>query len=100
MIVHDLKHPTESLIDSLQLVMRSLKNLEQAFYSLLDTDRDIKMANSGIFLQLQEVREHLETLNVKLSSKDQVSHKIGQDCAANILNKNRSDKLKLSKSNG
>lgn len=28
MIIHDLKHPTESLIDSLQIVMKHLKKLE------------------------------------------------------------------------
>ena len=31
MIVHDLKHPTESLIDSLQFVMQALKKLEDTF---------------------------------------------------------------------
>ena len=41
MIVHDLKHPTESLIDSLQLVMRALRNLEEAFYSLSESEKDI-----------------------------------------------------------
>jgi hypothetical protein len=38
MIVHDLKHPTESLIDSLQFVLRALRKLEETFYSLSQSD--------------------------------------------------------------
>lgn len=42
MIIHDLKHPTESLIDSLQIVMKHLKKLE-LFIAKLNTLSD----NSG-----------------------------------------------------
>jgi hypothetical protein len=45
MIIHDLKHPTESLIDSLQFVMGALKKLETSLYSLGNQSKDMKSVN-------------------------------------------------------
>jgi hypothetical protein len=48
MVIHDLKHPTESLIDSLQFVMNNLKRLEKTLTTLKLFGLDIQGVNDGM----------------------------------------------------
>ncbi len=60
MIIHDLKHPTESLIDSLQIVMKHLKKLE-LFIAKLNTlsDDSSDIGNS----MSQQLKKLLKKIN-------------------------------------
>lgn len=55
MIIHDLKHPTESLIDSLQIVMKHLKKLENFVENLKLLSNNSNEISSNVNQKLQNL---------------------------------------------
>ena len=88
MIIHDLKHPTESLIDSLQFVMGSLKKLENSLNQLSDSSKDIQNVNELSKLKLQEMRAQIESVKSELNDVVNSSRNGSQEIRQNLFNNN------------